>query len=815
MKPKLDHRSSSSSTTKTTGRKKKGEDLSKRERRIAKVIRRKKRRHERKQLQALQKYANHPADEQFEQEPDDEEPVPGPEKKEKVNKNPLWKKKKKKEKEEVDETPIEVVSRDFTTRTGPVSDSESLSDDETRQMVLEERKKRSKGGGFQSLGLSQAILRAVLKKGYRVPTPIQRKAMPVILTGKDVVAMARTGSGKTAAFLIPMLEKLNVHSVTSGARALILSPTRELAMQTFRFAKEFAKYTDLKISLILGGDSIESQFETLLFSATLPKRLADFAKAGLNSPELIRLDAEMKLSDLLKLHFITCRDEDKDAALVHLLKCVIDCDNDMTVIFTATRHHVEMVTEILKKFSIPCTYVYSTLDSEARRENIALFRSRKVKVMVVTDLAARGIDIPLLDNVLNFNFPSKGKLFVHRVGRVARAGRIGVAYSFVSPEEYPYLIELHQFLNRTLKFASIDQTNSDEDGIIGSIPQRCIDEWKDVLKKWEADTYEIQCMKKVCKNAYKQYVKSRSVPTPDAVRKAKELQFHDIQRHPLFKSTDNSPEATTDASTSTTAQKPEEDVNEDLLKSLKSYKPKATIFEINSTKRNDAYGVMAGKRKIHDAKVIRSGEVAKKKSAKLLDKLVSGRTGESGFKDKQFYLSYAPQEGFDTEKGLELENVNRKDLDSAVLDVTGDEDQIMRKSKSTVKWDRKKKKFVNESGDSDPKKKKIRTESGALIPASYSTDLYKKWQEKTNFAFRDGEDESPSERQTRPSLKSKKTKGRSELKRPEEILKTRKLIEKKRERFQKRMQSSKSKPRGKKETQNRFKKQNNTNRRRK
>merc|ERR1719458_1377624 len=124
-------------------------------------------------------------------------------------------------------------------------------------------RKKKKSGGFQAMGLSQDVFKGVMKKGYKVPTPIQRKSIPVILDGKDTVAMARTGSGKTACFLLPLFEKLKCRTAKSGARALILSPTRELALQTLRFAKELGRFTGLKFESILGGDAIEKQFAAI------------------------------------------------------------------------------------------------------------------------------------------------------------------------------------------------------------------------------------------------------------------------------------------------------------------------------------------------------------------------------------------------------------------------------------------------------------------------------------------------------------------------------------------------------------------------
>jgi superfamily II DNA/RNA helicase len=371
-------------------------------------------------------------------------------------------------------------------------------------------KSKKNGGGFQVLGLSKPVLSGILRLGYKVPTPIQRAALPAALSGKDLVAMARTGSGKTAAFLIPLIERLASHSSRMGARALVLSPTRELALQTLRFAKSLAKFTDLRFSSIVGGESMEGQFasladnpdvlvatpgrlmhhlsevpgfhlknvefavfdeadrlfemgfaeqltdlisrmpehrQTVLVSATLPKALVHFAKAGLRDPELVRLDADTKVSDKLKLAFFTVRREEKTAALVWVLKTVLP-PAEQALVFVATRHHSEHVARLLQKAGIEAETVYGQMDMTARKTNLAKFVARKVQVLVVTDVAARGLDIPLLDNVINFDFPDKAKLFVHRVGRVARQGRPGCALSLVSSSDIPYMLDLLLFLSR-------------------------------------------------------------------------------------------------------------------------------------------------------------------------------------------------------------------------------------------------------------------------------------------------------------------------------------------------------------------------------
>lgn len=208
--------------------------------------------------------------------------------------------------------------------------------------------------------------------------------------------------------------------------------------------------------------------QTLLFSATLPQSLVEFARAGLQTPTLIRLDTESKLSEKLKMAFFHSRLEDKMPALIHILENIIkavkkpsESQTDLkllqqTIIFVATKHHVEFLRELLIEHGYVVSYAYSSLDQSARQINLARFQNKKTSILIVTDVAARGLDIPKLDNVINFNFPAKAKLFVHRVGRVARAGSYGVAYSLVTNDELPYVHELFEFLDKPIRFASDD-----------------------------------------------------------------------------------------------------------------------------------------------------------------------------------------------------------------------------------------------------------------------------------------------------------------------------------------------------------------------
>ncbi|CAI9598574.1 unnamed protein product, partial [Staurois parvus] len=708
----------------------------------------------------------------------------------------------------------------------PTADVGSDTELDTRQLVRAQNKKKKKSGGFQSMGLSYPVFKGVMKKGYKVPTPIQRKVIPVILDGKDVVAMARTGSGKTACFLIPMYEKLKAHSAQTGVRGLILSPTRELALQTLKFTKEIGKFTGLKTALILGGDKMEDQFaalhenpdiiiatpgrlmhvavemnlklrsveyvvfdeadrlfemgfaeqlqeilarlpenrQTLLFSATLPKMLLEFARAGLTEPVLIRLDVDTKLSDQLKWHFFHVRAEDKPAVLLHLLRCIVK-PQEQTVIFVATKHHAEYLKEMLDMQGIPCSHIYSSLDQTARKINLGLFLHGKVRSLLVTDVAARGIDIPMLDNVINYNFPPKAKLFLHRVGRVARAGRSGTAYSLVAHDETPYVYDLHLFLGRPLKLAGDPQTDSGDqeaDGALGRVPQSLIDDEDALLITDHERSLELQNLHRISENAYKQYSKSRPAPAPESVKRVKEASYNQLGVHPLFWSRLGG----------------EEIQRLKFVDSIKSYKSKATIFEINATNKTPASEVMRAKRN-QDCKVISkfqrlqeekansttqspasvkpdqpasqdiseenmevtvatesyqgvfSQVLGKRKRPDKIDTESSRKKKKAGpTQDAEYYIPYRPKD-FDSEKGYRL-SIGGSSFEQAaagaVLDLLGDQAEDLNKNKNILKWDRKKKKFVGAGGHED--KKKVRTESGRLISSSYKTNIYEDWKKK-------------------------------------------------------------------------------------
>lgn len=678
----------------------------------------------------------------------------------------------------------------------------------------EKLKKKAKSGGFESLGLSPNVFRGVKRKGYRVPTPIQRKTMPLILSGVDLVAMARTGSGKTAAFLLPMLEKLKQHVPQSGVRALILSPTRDLALQTLKFTKELGKFTDLRISLLVGGDSMENQFEelaqnpdiiiatpgrlmhhlsevedmslrtveyvvfdeadclfgmgfaeqlhdilaqlsenrqTLLFSATLPSALAEFAKAGLRDPQLVRLDLDTRISPDLKVNFFTLRQEEKYAALLYLIREQIRSD-EQTLIFVSTKHHVEFLNTLFQEEGIEPSVCYGDMDPDARKMHVSRFRARKTMLLIVTDIAARGIDIPLLDNVINWDFPPKPKIFVHRVGRAARAGRTGTAFSFVTAEEMPYLLDLHLFLSKPIRAApteeevlqdmdgvmsKMDQAITKGETVYGRFPQTVLDLVSDRVREIIDTSSELYSLQKTCTNAFRLYSKTRPSPSKESIRRAKALPREGL--HPLFKNILVGSELKALAG----------------CEFLKNFRPKQTVLESEGAAAKSKHlkgssstwvDVMKKKRAVHES-VINSryqqrshDHLAKEvepqftPSMEKENKVRGSKRKASTFKDEEYFIESVPT-NHHMEAGLSVranQGFGASRFDEAVLDLVADDGAGLQKQKTVHHWDKKSKKYIKlNNGDRVTASGKIKTEGGAKGKAN-KTGLYKKWKERSH-----------------------------------------------------------------------------------
>ncbi|VAI25030.1 unnamed protein product [Triticum turgidum subsp. durum] len=653
------------------------------------------------------------------------------------------------------------------------------------------------------MGLCEEVYRGVRHKGYRVPTPIQRKAMPLILAGLDVAAMARTGSGKTAAFLVPMLQRLRHRDPGAGIRALILSPTRDLATQTLKFTHQLGKFSDLKTGLIVGGGSMESQFEvladnpdiiiatpgrfehilsmvddlslrsveyvvfdeadslfslgfaeqlhkilhklsdtrqTLLFSATMPKALAEFAKAGLRDPQVIRLDLDKKISPDLKLAFFTLRQEEKLAALLYLVRERISSE-EQTMIFVSTKYHVEFLNILFREEGLEASLSYGAMDQEARTIHISRFRARKTMLLIVTDVAARGLDIPLLDNVVNWDFPAKPKLFIHRVGRVARQGRTGTAFTFVTSEDMPFLLDLHLFLSKPLRPApteeellkdmdgmnlKINQSLADGETIYGRFPQTILDLCSDGVKEVISGCTDLIALEKPCANAFRLYLKTRAMPSKESVRRAKDLPREGL--HPIFRD----------------VLRPDEISAIAFSERLKSFRPKQTILEAegeaarsrSSKGSNQWLDVMKKKREVHEGII----NLVHEQSGDLATKVDSFVYGQYLFwkKIQKTFLIGRKKKFVHSEAGLSVkgnEGFVQDRLDAAVLDLVDDETSGMQAQKTRYHW--MKNKFVKlNNGDRVTSTGKIKTESSAKLKAS--KDIYKKWQQKSHRAISSG-----------------------------------------------------------------------------
>jgi ATP-dependent RNA helicase RhlE len=365
---------------------------------------------------------------------------------------------------------------------------------------------------FASLGLSDALLRAVADAGYTQPTPIQLQAIPAVLAGGDLLAGAQTGTGKTAGFVLPILQRLSGASRAAGrspVRVLILTPTRELAAQVEESVRTYGKYLNFKSAVVYGGVGFNPQVEALqrgvdILVAT-PGRLLDHHRSGtvnLSGVETLVLDEADRMLDMgfipdIKrilallpkkrqnlLFSATFSDEIRELAngLLHapaqiqvtprnstveavrqiahpvdskrktelLVHLVKEQQWFQVLVFTRTKHGANRLAEQLGKNGITALAIHGNKSQGARTRALAEFKSAKLQVLVATDLAARGLDIEQLPHVVNFDVPNVPEDYVHRIGRTGRAGASGEAVSLVSPEEAGYLRDIERLIRRPI-----------------------------------------------------------------------------------------------------------------------------------------------------------------------------------------------------------------------------------------------------------------------------------------------------------------------------------------------------------------------------
>ncbi|MBN2742808.1 MAG: DEAD/DEAH box helicase [Marinilabiliaceae bacterium] len=365
---------------------------------------------------------------------------------------------------------------------------------------------------FESLNLIDPILKALKEEGYSTPTPIQAQAIPQILSGKDLLGCAQTGTGKTAAFAIPILQlavQNHPNEKKRKIRALIVTPTRELAIQIDESFKAYGRYTGLKAAVIFGGVNAKPQIDTLragvdilvatpgrlldlmnqgclslsdvkyfvldeadrmldmgfihdirrllavlpakrqtlFFSATMPPEIVKLSGTILNQPARVTVTPVSSTADIINQQIYFVDKGNKNALLVHLLQS----DEIRTVlVFSRTKHGADKVVKVLRRYNITAEAIHGNKAQNARQNALNNFKSQVTRVLVATDIAARGIDVDELEHVINFDLPNVPETYVHRIGRTGRAGAKGTAISFCDGEEKAYLRDIEKLIAKRI-----------------------------------------------------------------------------------------------------------------------------------------------------------------------------------------------------------------------------------------------------------------------------------------------------------------------------------------------------------------------------
>ena len=364
---------------------------------------------------------------------------------------------------------------------------------------------------FQDLRLSEPLLRAIGEKGYTDPTPIQQQAIPPVLEGRDLQGCAQTGTGKTAAFTLPMLQLLAAEPAPKGRRpirALVLTPTRELAIQIDECCRDYARYTPIRHCVIFGGVNQRPQVDalqkgvdllvatpgrlldligqgyvtldtirffvldeadrmldmgfihdirilpllperrqTLFFSATMPESIAALAAKILRNPVLVTVTPPASVVETIAQTVHFAEKAEKSQLLIDLLSA---SDAQQVLVFSRTKHGADKLAKILNRAGIRSCAIHGNKSQNARVKAMNDFKSGECRVMIATDIAARGIDIDQLPLVINYELPEVAETYVHRIGRTGRAGHEGAAWSFCSEDEFEYLCDIQKLTGLTI-----------------------------------------------------------------------------------------------------------------------------------------------------------------------------------------------------------------------------------------------------------------------------------------------------------------------------------------------------------------------------
>lgn len=366
---------------------------------------------------------------------------------------------------------------------------------------------------FEKINLIKPIQKALAEEGYTIPTPIQKQAIPIILERKDLLGCAQTGTGKTAAFAVPILQILYNEKISGNERrtihSLILTPTRELAIQIGDSFSAYGKHTGLKNVVVFGGvpqkaqtdklkagvdiliatpgrlldlmnqnyislqhiklfvldeadrmldmgfindvkkiiSKLPSKRQSLFFSATMPAEIVKLANTILHNPVKVEVTPESPTVEAIKQGIYYVAKVDKKALLIHLLK---DPSIASALVFTRTKHGADNVAKVLNKAKIQAEAIHGDKAQNARQRALNNFKTKQTRVLVATDIAARGIDIDELSHVINFEIPNIPETYIHRIGRTGRAGLGGVALSLCDSEERAYLREINKLISKPI-----------------------------------------------------------------------------------------------------------------------------------------------------------------------------------------------------------------------------------------------------------------------------------------------------------------------------------------------------------------------------
>jgi len=365
---------------------------------------------------------------------------------------------------------------------------------------------------FESLGLSEAVKRAVRDAGYSIPTPIQREAIPHILRGRDVIGLAQTGTGKTAAFTLPLVDQLI--RGPRRTRAVVLTPTRELCMQVEQSIQKYAQHSQLSVVAVFGGVPLEPQQkalrdgvdvivatpgrlidhverqnvvfddlevlvldeadrmldmgfapqinrlvaempryrQTLLFSATMPPEVEVLARKYLRKPIVVQIGRRSEAAETVTHAVYPVPRERKSALLAHLLK---DGELDSVLVFVRTKIGADRVVRHLKEEGIEATGMHADKTQVHRTQAIADFKAGKIRVLVATDIAQRGLDISGITHVISYDVPQQPEDYVHRIGRTGRASREGDAFTFMAPDEIAMVRTIEAVMGKPIPRVSV------------------------------------------------------------------------------------------------------------------------------------------------------------------------------------------------------------------------------------------------------------------------------------------------------------------------------------------------------------------------